>query len=251
MIDIHTHLLPGVDDGSRSFEDSLGTLVRFRSQGVETVVCTPHLSASAAKQAPFDDHARLLHELQDRARGGIRLLSGWEIMLDQPDSDLIDPRLCLGGSNALLVEFAHTSLPPNSARELSRIRMSGRVPIVAHPERYRGCTIGLVEEWRAAGALIQMDVTAILSSKRMSGLTRDLLARGLCDVFASDTHVDSRSLAPVREWLREVGSEEHARLLTQMNAERLLNDEAPFPVPPLEIGRGVIDRLRRLLFAKG
>ena len=250
MIDIHTHLLPGVDDGSSSIEHSLPVLAAFLASGVEKVACTPHLMASKSSAAPFERHAALLAELRDRAPRGIELLSGWEIMLDTPGATFDDQRLGLGGSTALLVEFPRASLPPNAASELYRIRMSGKVPVVAHPERYVGCTVEMVNEWRKVGAVIQMDVTAILGSGRMSELSRGLLAGGLCDVFASDTHVDRRSLAPVRAWLLESGTEEHAHLLTKTNAGRLLANQETIPVPPLSVDRGVIAHLRDLIIGQ-
>ncbi len=248
MIDIHTHLLPGVDDGSPSREKSLPVLHEFRQAGVRTVVCTPHLNASRAGAAPFEHHAALLQDLRADAPAGLTLEQGWEIMLDMPGADLSDPRLGLAGSRALLVEFQHSNLPPNASAELFRIRMSGRVPVVAHPERYVGCTVENVRDWKRSGAVIQMDVTAILGGRRISELTRRLLAEGLCDIFASDTHVDKRSLGPVRQWLRDVGSETHAKLLTHTNAARVLANDEPIEVPPLVTNRGIIARLRELLF---
>lgn len=250
MIDIHTHLLPGVDDGSRSIEESVGCLAAFVLSGVTTVVCTPHLKASKVAAAPFMDHAQLLNELRAAAPLGIQLLSGWEIMLDLPRVDLADPRLALGTSTAVLVEFQHTTLPPNSTEELYRIRRSGAIPIVAHPERYHGCTVDDVKQWRSVGAIIQMDVTAILGARRIGEFSRELLRQGLCDIFASDTHVDSRSLAPVRDWLTEHGSTEHADLLTQVNAERVLADRPTIPVPPLATDVGGVQRLWQMLFGK-
>jgi protein-tyrosine phosphatase len=246
MIDIHTHLLPGVDDGSRSFEDSVGILESFAAAGVQRVCCTPHLSASRIESAPFEPHLALLAELQSRAPQGIQLLSGWEIMLDAPGAKFADPRLCLGSSNAVLVEFPRLGLPPNATAELMRIRSDGKVPVVAHPERYRGCTVAMVDEWRQAGAVIQMDVTAILRPS-VGDLPRDILARGLCDLFASDTHVDRRSLASVRQWLVQFGSREHAELLTRVNAEHVLSNREVQPVPPLVLSSGVVGWLRNLL----
>jgi protein-tyrosine phosphatase len=250
MIDIHTHLLPGVDDGSRSLESSVSSLHIFAAAGVKTVVCTPHLNASRAAAAPFEHHAALLAELRAACPPGISLLRGWEIMLDQPGADLADRRLTLGDSNALLVEFPRRALPPNIPAELFRIRMSGRVPVIAHPERYHGCTPEMVAEWRRVGAVIQMDGIGILGSKRGSELARALLEHGLVDMFASDTHVDDRSLAPVRDWLRKYGSEEHATLLTKTNAERLLNDQEMLPVAPLRLDSGLIGALRRLILGR-
>jgi protein-tyrosine phosphatase len=247
MIDIHTHLLPGVDDGSRSIEASVGVLERFSREGVEIVVCTPHLDAADAHEAPHDRNAELLASLVASAPPTPRLVLGFEILLDAPGVDLSDPRLGLGGSTARLVEFARMGLPPAAGKELLRLRMGGLVPVVAHPERYWGCTPDLVESWRAAGAVIQMDVTAILGAKRMHRFGEELLARGLVDCFASDTHVDKRSLGSARQWLIEVADADVANLLTRDNPRRLLDDQDVLPVPPIKLQLGMIRRLRELV----
>lgn len=248
MIDLHTHLLPGVDDGSPSVAASLPVLAAFSLGGVETVVCTPHLNASQAPQAPHARHAEILEELVTAAGASSpRLLLGWEIMLDVPGANLRDPKLALGASDAVLVEFPRTSIPPNAAAELFRLRMSGVVPVLAHPERYWGCDTKLVGEWRNSGAVIQMDVSAVVSGRRMQPLVEGMLAEGLVDLFASDTHGDARSLVPARQWLLEVATPEHARLLTQDNARRVLAGEQLLPVPPIVRERGMFERLRELM----
>ena len=133
MIDIHTHLLPGVDDGSKSLESSLEVLRRFASDGVTTVVCTPHLEASHAHEAPHERHEEIFAQLVAASVRPPELRRGWEIMLDVPAPISAILRLGLGGSTARLVEFARLGLPANSDKDLSRIRESGLVPVVAHP----------------------------------------------------------------------------------------------------------------------
>ena len=248
MIDIHTHLLPGVDDGSPSLEVSLPILQRFVDEGVEVVVCTPHLEASRARQAPHERYAAVFAELQSRAPGGLTLLRGWEIMIDVPDTDLQDRRLGLGESWAVLVEFPRMNVPAAAARELMRLRTSGIIPVRAHPERYWGCTPGMVQTWRNAGAAIQMDASMLLGGPNSSKLARALLGEGLVDCIASDNHGDRRSLAGARRWLLEIGADEQAELLTRTNARRMLDGQAPLPVAPLPaVERGMLARLKQLV----
>lgn len=244
MIDIHTHLLPGVDDGSPSFEVSVPVLERFAEEGVTTLVCTPHLNASQVGSAPIERHRDLLRELQQRAPVGLELKLGWEIMLDAPNVDLTAPELSLGGSRAVLVEFTRGGLPRGATAELRRIARSGRTPILAHPERYFGCTLDAVREWRALGVVIQTDASVLMGRGVPAELARDMLAEGLIDILASDNHGDARSLATVQGWLVERGGDEQVTLLTYANAECVLNDEDPLPVPPLR--RGVMERVKRL-----
>jgi protein-tyrosine phosphatase len=251
VIDIHTHLLPGVDDGSPSLEVSLPILQRFLDEGVEVVICTPHLEASRAARAPHEQYDAIFRELSTRAPHGITLLRGWEIMVDVPEVDLSDRRLGLGESAAVLVEFPRMNVPAAAARELMRLRTSGIIPVLAHPERYWGCTPDMVRAWRDAGAAIQMDASMLLGGPNASKLARALLGAGLVDCIASDNHGDRRSLSGARRWLLELGAEEQAELLTRGNARRMLDGQSPLPVAPLPVvERGMMARLKQLVLGR-
>ena len=242
MIDLHSHLLPGVDDGSPSIEASLPVLERFSEQGVECLVLTPHLTASRASVAPLERNLEILDALRARAPAALDLRLGWEIMLDEPNVDLSAAALSLGGSTARLVEFPRVAVPVRAGAELARIRDAGLIPVLAHPERYWGCTVERVAEWRSCGAAIQMDVASLAGRGTIAATARALLADGLVDCFASDNHGDSRSLAAARRWLLEEASPQHADLLTRTNARRLLDGELPLPVAPLRQA-GLLARL--------
>lgn len=250
MIDIHTHLLPGVDDGSRSFETSVEVLRRFATDGVECVVLTPHLNVSRLAEAPYELHLDILEELRRRAPAAPELLLGWEIMLDEPRRDVRSPRVALGESRAVLVEFPLSGVPEQGGEELRRIRASGVVPVLAHPERYWGCTVFKVHEWRQAGAVIQMDTAGLLGKGRIAKISRELLEHGLVDLFASDNHGDTRTLATARDWLLDVSTPDHAALLTRSNARRLLDGEPTLAVPPLPASTGVFARFREMFLGR-
>lgn len=248
MIDLHTHLLPGVDDGSPTAEHSALVLARMRGEGVRAVVCTPHLNASAAHEAPVAHHRQLLDALRTMLPDGPDLHPGWEIMLDRSGAELGAPALALGASNARLVEFPRRGLPVRSTEDLLRLRMRGLVPVVAHPERYIGITLDLIETWRELGAVIQTDATALLGAGPMTELARAMLAAGLVDVLASDNHGDRRSLSTACLWMEEIGASEQVRLLTAENPRRVLANEALEPVPPMRLRQSVFGRLRELVF---
>jgi protein-tyrosine phosphatase len=248
MIDIHTHLMPGVDDGSPSIAASILILQQFAASGVTVVVCTPHLQASHAAMVPHDRYRRIFADLSAAAPPIPQLRQGWEIMLDAPGVDLTDPRLALGGSNAVLVEFPRRHVPRAARDELARLAACGLVPVVAHPERHRDCSAAEIAGWRAAGAVIQMDVPSMVGSARLSLVAEALLAAGLVDLCASDTHVDRRSLALARTWLSEIAPPEVVHLLVSENARRLLDNEPLLPVPRIILRRGMFQRLRELVF---
>jgi protein-tyrosine phosphatase len=251
MIDIHSHLLPGVDDGSPSVEVSVPVLERFRQDGVTVLVCTPHLKATEAARAPIERHRRILAELVKHAPPVPELVLGWEIMLDAPGADLRAPHLHLGDSRAALVEFPRMHVPPGATQEILRIRMSGVTPVIAHPERYHLCTPQVVREWRSVGAVIQMDAIMVFGNAPTSRLARKLLEEGLIDCIASDTHGDSRSLRMARDWLEEIDAHEQAELLCTVNARRLLNREAVLPVTPIpETDHGMLSKLRSMFMRR-
>ena len=157
---------------------------------------------------------------------------------------------CDGGSSAVLVEFPLKAVPMAAGDELYRLRCSGVTPVLAHPERYYGCTVDSVESWRLAGAVIQMDTGGLLGKGTISKLSRALVEEGLVDLFSSDNHGDSRTLATARDWLRDVSTPEHAELLTHINARRLLDGEPLLPVPPLPLASGIFSRLRELFITR-
>ena len=250
MIDIHTHLLPGVDDGSPTLEHSGVVIHRMAREGVATIVCTPHLDASEASNAPCDEHDQLLEALRTVSPPEMMLHSGWEIMLDRFGVDLTSPALALAGSTARLVEFSRRGLPAGATAELLRLRKSGVVPVVAHPERYDGCTLDTLRGWREVGAVLQADAIALIAGGPIAELARAMLSEGLMDILASDNHGDRRSLSTVRHWMEEIGARHQAALLTEENPRHLLENRTLEPVAPFKPDTGVFERLKAIIFGR-
>jgi protein-tyrosine phosphatase len=247
MIDIHTHLLPAVDDGSRTEQQSVEVLERFAADGVTCVVCTPHLVATEAPMVPVERYARVHRELCEVAPKSISLQRGWEILLDRPGLDLTAPHLRLGASQAILVEFPHGPLPSGTELELARLRKSGVIPVIAHPERYGGASLELIRQWRRAGAVVQTDTAYLLGEGERATLARGMLQEGMIDILASDNHGDTRALASAKAWLDEIGARDASKLMTTVNPHALLSDQVLVPVPPVRLESGMFSRLRQLL----
>jgi tyrosine-protein phosphatase YwqE len=95
-----------------------------------------------------------------------------------------------------------------------------------------------------------MDTAGLLGSGSVTRISRELIEAGLVDLFSSDNHGDSRSLATARDWLTEVATPEHVELLTRGNARRLLDGQPLIPVPPLPTGGGLWTRLRELFLRR-
>ncbi|HYR11856.1 MAG TPA: CpsB/CapC family capsule biosynthesis tyrosine phosphatase [Longimicrobium sp.] len=246
MIDFHNHLIPGVDDGAASLDQSRASLEAYRAQGVRAVVATPHLNASLADSPPaleaylarVDEGWESLRALGAAEFPEVRLERGFEVMLDTPSPRLADPRLRLAGTSLVLVEFPFMSVPPNAEGTLFALKVAGWTPVIAHPERYSNADAGgqAAEGWKRVGALLQVNAGSVLGRYGPEARERawTLLERGLADYVASDYHARGPlHLAACREALAAAGGEAQARLLMEENAGRLLAGEQPLPVEPL------------------
>lgn len=249
MIDLHSHLLPGVDDGSRSVAQSVAVLKEQAERGVADIVLTPHRLASELDQGVPEAHDRAFNDLVSTAPKSPRLHRGAEVMLDRPLSaaGAANPGFRLGGGPVMLVEFPRLVAFEAVWHALRNVAEQGVVPLLAHPERYACCTPTAVARWREAGSLMQVDATTVLQPSRRGDRARQLLAHGLADVVAADNHGDDRSVATLRDALVNAGASEVADLLTRVNPAAILDGRQLTPVPAITVKLSLADRLRRLV----
>jgi protein-tyrosine phosphatase len=252
LIDIHNHLLPAVDDGAKSLEESLRHLATLRAEGVERLAFSPHLNGNLATEPPgavAERMRRLYAAFQEVTAATVGddaypvLAFSQEVLL--PDAALVSrvlrqPRVGVAGGPYVLVEFGF-QLPPDPLGVLRAVRAADRLPIVAHPERYRreGAPVPVEEirQWRQAGALLQVNAGSLLGrySASVGTLGWALLDAGLADLVASDHHADHRPVSPAaaaRE-LEARGADAAARLLLYENPLRILEGRATHAVPAL------------------
>ncbi len=247
FVDFHSHLMPGVDDGAQDVEQALAALRLFQAQGATHCLTTPHFdagltksaSALAARLGQFDAAWEALTRAHAQEPALPALARGVEMMLDDPDPDLTDPRVRLAGGPFVLVEFPAMQLPPNAEWALNNIRQRGFRPIVAHPERYRNhdARLTVLQRCRAAGALLQVNAGSLLGQHgdRARAVAHALLQLGWVDYLASDHHARGEpSTARAIQLLVARGAEAQARRLTEENPARILRGEPPLPVRPLE-----------------
>jgi protein-tyrosine phosphatase len=249
VIDLHSHLLPGVDDGSRTVEQSVGVLRRMSERGITDVCLTPHLRANQTAAGPPERHDDAFAALRAEAPELPHLHRGAEVMLDRPlpldDSRM--RRITLGGTRYILVEFPRLVASEAVTNALSRIGETGLTPVLAHPERYSCCSVDAVSYWRSLGSKMQVDATTLHSPQARGQRARQLVAAGLADILAGDNHGDDRSVAGGADFLRAQDGDEQAELLTVRNPGAILRDKPLVEVPPLLIRRTWMQRIRHLL----
>lgn len=260
-VDLHSHLIPGVDDGARTVDDALEGIGRMVRAGVGAVVTTPHLQASVTL-----DREGLDREMAVMDRGWAEVSAvvadawpdlvfrrGFEIRLDVPELALEDERIRMAGTRWVLVEWDRMQVPPGTSAVLEWLREGGLRPLIAHPERYSSTRDRVAEarEWRAGGAYLQVNLGSLVGRYGNRARTRALrlLREGLVDVLATDFHGRPHlelHLEPVAERFRRLDAHEHLALLTSTNPRRILEDEEPLIVPPLPADAGFWGRVRDL-----
>lgn len=249
MIDLHSHLLPGVDDGSKTVDQSVAVLGQLKAQGVTGICLTPHLLASQASAGIPPKHQQAWESLVPFAPTGITLYRGAEIMLDRPLEAVVarDRRITLNGTRYILVEFPRLVAAQTVEQALALVVAIGLVPLLAHPERYKCCSVEAARRWKSLGALLQVDGPTLVSPRPRGARARELVQHGLADIAAGDNHGDDRSLRIAwDEFMSHEGSGQ-AQLLLVRNPQAILEDRPVESVPPLTWRFSLLERLRSIL----
>lgn len=237
MIDLHTHILPGVDDGSRTPADALAMARAALADGIRVVAATPHVRDDWPTSADLME-ARVadLRGTLAEARIPLQLLTGGEIDLHQletlPEEEVL--RFGLGGNpDYLLVEFPYYGWPLGLLNRVLALRERGVTAVLAHPERNAEVQ-GNPERLRAlvdGGALCQVTAASLDGriGKRSRACGLALVESGLAHLVASDAHAPD---------VRGIGMSDAARALEDVALARWLTYDVPaaivggIPIPP-------------------
>ena len=193
MIDVHAHVLPGIDHGSSSVEESLFMLRQLERHGVEDVFCTSHYYASDEQVQQFlAEYEQAFNTLSAENDTGVRLHRGAEVTISRyfhyhrPDS-----RLCLDGGRRMLVELPFTrEVEPWVFECLSSlIDKYGIIPVIAHPERYYYVAKhpGVLRDFHSLGAEFQVNASSVKKREQKRAL-RYMLKHDFINYVASDLH---------------------------------------------------------------
>lgn len=201
MIDLHTHILPGIDDGAKTFEQSLALLRLEADSGIKTVALTPHFDFEKTDPCAFLDNLKIkCAQLQQLVSGqdfSVNLLSAAEVRLSPsiPENPFIED-FCYPGTHYLLVELPFEyffNWIPNTLFQCNRL---GITPILAHIERYQYFQERpqLLEELIGAGAAAQINADSLISGSRfLQRFVLDMIRKNTVHLLVSDTHsIESR-----------------------------------------------------------
>ncbi len=170
MIDTHLHILPGVDDGPETMQESLELARVLVQEGIHTAIATPHYNDEFLPRSATEIQERVNHLQQELDRHNIplRLFAGHEALI-KPGlvEDIQAGRLAtLNGSRYLLLELWSSAWLPETERVIFELRAFGIVPIIAHPERYRA----IQQDLHRLTALLQQGVLAQMMASSLIGM---------------------------------------------------------------------------------
>lgn len=263
MIDLHCHLIPGIDDGPATIEISLEMARIAAQQGTSHLACTPHIYPGMYEndQAGIKAQVALLQATLDRHQIPLILVTGADVhavpgVLQQLMSGHIPT---LNDTRYFLLEPSHFVCPPFFEAYVAEIIAGGYVPIITHPERLHwiGDHYPLMKKLVQAGALMQITASSLTGG--FGGNARywaqRLLTDGLVHIMASDAHHSTRRPPCLGEGLkaaaRWVGAKEASRLVNERPLA-ILNDAPIERLAPITFDRGwLLPRVNRLFARLG
>jgi protein-tyrosine phosphatase len=207
MVDIHHHLLPGLDDGSNSIETSVAMGKLAVADGITHIVCTPHANGQYA----FDPavNAAKTNELRVRfAAEGVALTLGsgcdFHLSFDNVTEAKKDPaRFSINGLGYLLVEVPDYGLPPGLTETFYELQLAGLTPILTHPERNPTLQNdpARMKDWLRGGMLIQVTADSLTGhkGKHAERMAHELLEKRWVHFLATDAHNTSSRPPRMRE----------------------------------------------------
>lgn len=241
LVDLHTHLLPGVDDGVRSVDEALEQLRDAARQGVVALACTPHTRVREGRDllGLLDERRRVHDQLLEavmREPGLPQVGLGAEVLLiDDPELSLAPPGMRINDTPYALVEVLFGLPEFATLLDLFRRHLdAGHRLILAHAERYVNLRRDdLIDRWHEEGVLIQVNASSIVGEhgEEIRRRALALIEAGRADLVASDVHGEhmrishlARSLRIVRE---RAGEAEARRLFAEVPAA--IFEGAPIP----------------------
>jgi protein-tyrosine phosphatase len=196
MIDIHHHLLPGLDDGAKDLQTSIAMARIAARDGITHVVCTPHASSQYQYDPQIVDIK--LQELRVELEAEeipltLAKACDFHLNYDNVEDALAHPhRYTINGKNYLLVELPDHGIPPTLDRTLYQLRQAGMVPILTHPERNQTLQRDMrrLASWMESGLLLQVTTSSVLGQM---GRTAEKMAHKLLEdrwvhFLATDAH---------------------------------------------------------------
>lgn len=235
MVDIHSHLIPNVDDGSKSVEETFMLIKEADRAGITDIILTPHYIVNS-----YEQNANTLillkdklQQILDKDKINVKLHIGMEVYITDNLIDLLKQNklLTLANSKYLLMELPLNTNVQYLDMVIFKLIENNIIPIIAHPERYKFVQEdpSKVRELIESGCLIQSNIGSILGiyGKKAKKTIKYLLKNDLINFIATDTH-RKNTIYPLLEKgikkIEKITGKEKAEELTNLNVQKILNN---------------------------
>jgi len=253
MIDLHCHILPGIDDGPTTMDEAVGFARVAAAVGMTKMVATPHVNPRYPNDSrTITDGVASLNARLAEVGIDLKVLAGAEISILQVEQLSANElrRMRLGAGPWLLIESPYTLIADSLPLLIGQIQTRGHRVVLAHPERCPGFQRrpDLLETMvRAQGVVTSVTAGALIGrfGKEVQRFAVSIAERGLLHNVASDAHDSHRRPPGVAEAIRSAGLGAHLELLTEAVPEAILSGEELPPLPDRLLGKRRVGSLRR------
>ncbi len=219
FVDIHSHLLPGIDDGAKDLDHSIALIKKMRSYGIKNFITTPHVLGDVYPNSSSiikEKLAKVKAELLKQNITDVSISAAAEYMMDEQFSILLKKNdLLTLKDNFILVEMSYFNAPFNLYEILFEIQLKGYKPVLAHPERYNFFHNDFDHYYKLkkAGCLFQLNLLSLTPQygKNVQKVSAKLLNENMYDFVGTDTHHNNHL-----ELLKEIGKEKIKKSISHL-----------------------------------
>ncbi|MBR1796187.1 hypothetical protein IJ765_02920 [Candidatus Saccharibacteria bacterium] len=230
MIDVHSHILYGIDDGSKSISESADILDGLKEQGFTDIILTPHYVADTTYVSPRKNNLKLMRSLQKAAPEGIKLHLGNEIYVDRNIDELLSQKVIssLADSKYLLIELPMSGEFEGYEDIFDSLRLKGYQVVLAHPERYSSThhDYSIIEKLHESGVLFQCNYGSFIGQygHKSQKLAKKLAKNKLIFMLGTDIHHarDYSEIAKSLKKLRRYYTAEELEDLTTNHPRKII-----------------------------
>ena len=239
MIEIHCHLLPGIDDGVKTFDEAINTIKKMQELGYKEICITPHYIKGTSYTCNNEKKLSLLKELQDKLNENnidIKLYLGNEIFVDENIKELIkkDEVSTINNSRYVFIELPRNDSINKIEDIIFSLKSKGLVPIIAHPERYMifKTDYDLLYDFIDRGVLFQVNFESISGKygKDSKKLAKYILKHNLATLLGGDVHHDTSiffdKFNKNKKKIVKLVKEDKFNELISINPKKILNNES-------------------------
>lgn len=235
MIDVHSHILYGIDDGSRNINESINIIKNYNKMGIKNIIATPHYINNSSYVSSKSNNLEILDTLKkELVKHNIdtNLYLGNEIYIDEEIEDLLKKNIIssLNDTKYLLIELPMSGEKENYYDIFIDLINAGYNVVLAHPERYKAFqnNFNLIYELNDIGVLFQCNIGSIIGDygKNAKKVLKRMLKEDLVYMFGTDIHRDKDSykfIIKSQKRIKKYISEDKYKLLFDDNARKLIS----------------------------